>query len=217
MQFQRAFGPDDEGGGGDLFVEGPLGSDALINGLRAPAALGEAGALSRRGTGDANRVGEVFGSVGLKKERDDNDAGRLGVHAPLLNLIEPALTDAGVENGFKTPALFGTGKNDSGEITTAQGAGGIDDVRTKGGADFVESGLAGGDEIAGEFIGINDGEAAAGEDGSGGGFTHADAAGEANDNHAGEVIGNQAGSNKGSLGGAREDICKPRKRGTPTA
>jgi hypothetical protein len=173
-----------------------LGSDALIYGFRGPAARGEAGMLCGGGTRNANGMREVFSRVGLEKERDDDDTGRLAFGPPFFDVIEPALTNARMKNGFETRSLFGSRENDPGELTAAKAAGGIDDILTKGGADFVKSGLAGLDEFAREVVGVEDREAAASEDGSGSGFPHADAAREANDNHSGEVISNQVRSNK---------------------
>jgi hypothetical protein len=189
MQRERAFRPDHEVRGGDFFVEGPLGSDALVDGVGRPAAFGEAGTLRGVGTRNTNGVREVFGGGGLEKKGDDDDDGALAFAAPFLDMIKPALADARMEDGFELLALFGPGENDPGEFTAAEVASGIDDFRTEGGTDLLERRLAGLDKLAGEFVGVNDGKAAAREDGSGRGFTHADAAREADDNHAGKGNG----------------------------
>jgi hypothetical protein len=173
MDFEGALGPDDEIGGGDLFVDRPLGGNTLVDGFAGPTALCQARPLGRSGTSDANDMSEVFGGARFEEERNDDHRATTAFRAPRPDLIEPALANARMKDGFELLSLLRVSEDGPRDFAAAQLAGIVDYLGAKGLANFLEGGLARFDELASQFVGVNDREAAPGEDGSGRGFAHA--------------------------------------------
>lgn len=189
VNFDGPVRPDNEMGSGDFLFDGPLRSDALVDGFRGPPSLGEAKTLCGGRAGHAEDMLELAGSAGLEEERDDDHRAAMSLRTPGGDLIQPALANAGMEDGFELLALLRIGKDGFGDFDSAQLACLVDNFGAEGGDNLLESRLAGFDELAGQVIGIDNREAMASEDGCGGGFAHAHATGEAENCHWGKRNG----------------------------
>jgi hypothetical protein len=127
---------------------------------------------------------------GLEKQWNHNDRQGAVFPAPRFDLGEPAFADARVENGFEFFARGGIGKNDFRQSIAAKPAVRGDDFFSEFSLDFRERGLAGLNELPGEFVGIHHLRAAGAEKLSGGGLAHAHTASQTADFHrlAAEVL-----------------------------
>ena len=175
--FQRAVGPDDEIGVGDLFPDWPLGGDALLDLLWRPAALQKSLALMCRRTGDTDGFVKTRFAFRFKQQWNHGHGQWAILPAPGFNLRQPARLDARVQNGFKFFAGSGVRKNNLRQFIPAQLGAGGDNVPAKNRLDFRQSRLARFNQLVRQFVGIHDLCAAFAEKLGGDGLAHANAAG----------------------------------------
>jgi len=177
VDVQIAFGPDQVVGFGDLFFNGLLGADALLDLFGGPTTVQETLALGSGGTGDANRGVHFRFGIGFKEKRDDDNGKGPAFGAPGFDLFAPEGADAGVQDVFEFFAGGGVGKNAAGNLVAAEPAVGIQHVRAEQSLNFSERGLAGFDDFASQQIRVHHGDAAFEQQVVSGGLAHADAAG----------------------------------------
>lgn len=120
----------------------------------------------------------------LEQQRDDHHCERFAFDAPGFNLGEPEPTDARMEDALELFAGGRIGKNEPRELTTPQPPIGADEARSEQTLDFGQGRLAGFDDLTGQVVSVDDGNAALLDEVSGGGFAHADSASESDDFHA---------------------------------
>ena len=101
MNFERAVGPDDKIGAGDLLVNGHLGGDALLDLFRRPAPGQQTFALGGGGASGANDLVEMRFGARFKQQWNDDDGERAVFATPGFDLSEPVFADSGMEDGFK--------------------------------------------------------------------------------------------------------------------
>src|SRR5262245_11030779 len=106
--------------GSNLLLDRGLGSDALFDGRRGPAAGRQTHAPSGSRTCNTDDVCEVFGGIGLEEKWDDDDSSATISHAQLFDLCHPELTNSGMKNTFKLFTLRGVVENNFGDFTAAQ-------------------------------------------------------------------------------------------------
>jgi hypothetical protein len=177
VDFRSGFSPDEVIGEFDFFWRGPLGAKALGDLFGGPTAGEQALLLGGWRARDAEHGVEVRLRSGLVKQGDDDGGERTALGAPGLDLLEPAIANAGVEDGFEAQAKRIVGEDTTGEFAAAKAAFAIEKVRAEEVYDFRERGRAGLDDFAGESVGINDRNTAGEEQFRRGGFAHPDATG----------------------------------------
>src|ERR1041385_6032563 len=119
--------------------------------------------LGLRRTGDTEGGVEFFFGAGLEQQGDNHDRQEFPLTFPGLDLREPDLPDPGVKDGFEFLARGRIGKNDPSQFAATKMAGLIEKVMTESSRNFAQSRLAGLDQVAGEEVGIDDRDAAPGE------------------------------------------------------
>jgi hypothetical protein len=177
VDFRSGFSPDEVLSEFDFFWRGPLGAKALGDLFGGPTAGEQAFLLGGWRAGDADHGVEVRLCSGLVKQRDDDGGERAAFGAPGLDLLKPAIANAGVEDGFEAKAKRIVGEDATGEFAAAEPAFAIENVRAEEVYDFRERRRAGLDDVAGESVGINDRNTAGEEQFRRGGFAHPDATG----------------------------------------
>jgi hypothetical protein len=161
--------------------------DALLNLGVGPTASAEAFALSGGAASDTESGVEFGLGLGFEEEGDDDGcecavarAGLATISAILLaqrvELGFPELADARVEDLLEAMAGGRVGKDMAGELLAIEAAIRPDESVAEGLADFLQSGLAGLNDLAGEEVGINDRDAAVAQQIGASGFAHADPA-----------------------------------------
>jgi len=188
MIFEGAFAPDHEMGAGDFIGDRHLGSDAGLDLAGCPAAGREAFATGGFGTGHANHFIEMGGGIGFKEQRYDDDADPTILVSPGLDLGKPKAANAGMKNILELFARKRVFEDNVGESVPAQMAIRGDQVLAKDSANFIEGGLAGLDEFAGEEVGVHDFCAVLLEECRSGGFAHADTAGQTEKIHVSAIL-----------------------------
>ena len=183
MDFEAAFGPDEEVGEEDFLFDGPLGLKTLFDLAGGPAAGMEALVLRGGGTGDTDGGIELLIGSGLEQEGDDHHGEGLAFRAPGVDLGEPEPANAGMEDSFKLLARERVAENLVGEDVAAEEPLPGQNMRAEAVLDCGQGGLAGSDELAGQLIGVRDGDVTAREELGAGRFAHADSAREAEDPH----------------------------------
>ena len=177
VKVEGAFGPDDKIGGGHFFLDGPLRADALFDLVRKPAAGEEALALGMGGTGHTDGGIQFLLGVVLEKQRDDNDGERLALSGPGAHPDTPELADGRVQNGFELAAGLGVGEHTPGQHVAAQTAIRTHHTGPKKALDLGQGRLAGFNDLAGEIVRVDNGDAARAKELGGSRFAHADTAG----------------------------------------
>ncbi len=172
-------------GAGDFLPDGQLGGDALPNLFRRPAAHQETPVLGGGRTGGADDFFKLVFGGGLEQKRDDDEGERTVFFPPSFRLREPGGADARVQDGFEPLAGGGAGKNNLCQHIATEAAVRREDFGPEAVTNFGQSGLAGLDELAGNFIGIHDAHTQPRKETGGRGFAHPDAAGQTAEFHAG--------------------------------
>ena len=176
MDFQSPIRPDHEIRPGHLLSHRPLGSDASTDLVGVPAAFLQALGLKAgrtRGTKDFLEVG--LGDR-FKQQRDDDDGDRTTFFFPCLRLGEPPGADGRMENSLEILSGGIVGKNYSGEFIATQPAFLIHYAFAETTFDIDQCRLAGFNQGAGDFVGIDDRHALGGKKTGGGGLAHANTA-----------------------------------------
>jgi len=141
-------------GAGDFLFNGQLGSNALPDLFRGPAARGQSFTLGGGRAGDTDDFVELVFGGGLEQERDDDEGERAIFPPPDFHLREPADADARVQDGFQSFPGGDVGKNSTGQLVPFQGAVGRQNIFTKDAPDFGQRGLAGLDQLASDLVGV---------------------------------------------------------------
>ena len=183
MDIEAAFGPHDVISQRHFFLARHLRGNALRGLLIRPPTLMQAFTLSHPVTSDADRGIEVRRGIGFKQKRDHSHGHRLSLVTPGFQSRLPDSADAGMENGFKVVARTGVGENTASQFTPAQTSARVNDVFAEVLLNLHECRLAGFDNLARNFIGIDNRDAAFSEQVSRSRFTHPDAAGQSEGFH----------------------------------
>lgn len=178
-----ALSPHDEPGPQHLFGDGQLSCEPLANLLRRPAARGETLSLGGLRASQTDHGVELRFHFGLEQQRDDHHGGRTALLAPGLELVSPQFCDAGMSDGFQLGERPGILENNRGKRLAPELAGGIFEVTPKSLENFREGGLTGRHDLSCQIVGINHRDATIPKNLGGGGFAHANAAGEAEGFH----------------------------------
>jgi len=181
--FGAAFRPGDKMGAGHFLIHGHLRGQALPDVVGRPGAGQQPLVLGGGRTGEAEDFVEAGFGLGLEEERNDDDADGTIFLPPDFGLGEPPGADARVEDGFQFLAGGGICENKTGQGAAIQGASGSHDFGAELGLNFGQGGLAGQDELMGDFVGIDDARAEGQKKTGGGGFTHSHAAGQTDQFH----------------------------------
>ncbi len=139
--------------------------------------------LRAGGTGNTDDFVEFAFGLGFEQEGDDDDGDGAIFASPSFNLDPPLFPDTGVEDGFEALTGGGIGKDEFGELIPFEFALGGDEFRAEFPLDFLQGGLAGLDEFPGKDIGTYDFGAGLQKKTGGGGFSHANAAGQTAEFH----------------------------------
>ena len=175
-------GWDDVGGAAALFGVRGLAGDDGFDLRHRQAAFADAGDLDVARAGDGDGAVDAAVAAGLEEQGNVQQHGAaVGAEGPAAELLL-LLADQRVHDGFQ-PAHGGVVAQDLGaEFGAVEHA-----VVHRAGEGFGEGGngaaVAGLQAVDG-FVGVEAGDAVGGEHFGGGGFAHADAAGEAEDDHA---------------------------------
>lgn len=120
-----------------------------------------------------------------KQWGNEQSVGRLAC----LQLTKYLLADEGMGEGFKPFTFFRLGENDFAQGAAIELTVTRNDVVAEVLADHVKGGSTWLDDLAGDNVGINNGNTVGFESVGGGSFTTADATGEANNEHGGILLG----------------------------
>lgn len=91
----------------------------------------------------------------LEKERDDNGGEGMAFRTPCFYLPEPAFPNARVKDTLEFCSEAFVAKYAAGEFVTAQAARAVEDLDAKCLHDFLQSGLARLDDLAGDLVRID--------------------------------------------------------------
>jgi len=197
-------------GAGDFMFDGQLRRQTLPALCRRPAAGEQAPVLRGGRTGRTNNFFKMIFGRRLEQERDDDQRQRVVFLPPQFNLRQPGGADAGMQNGFQPPAGRVAGKDQLRQQVAAKAAIGRNDGGPKAIPNFSQGGLAGLNQLAGDFVGVHDWHPVLNKESGGGGFAHPDAAGQTAKFHAvrsrpdhgtielGRIIGGGEGVGKGN-------------------
>ena len=183
MHGERAFGPDHVIRTEHLIRNGELRRDALANLFVVPASGLEPAALGFGRTSHADRHIEMTRPVGLKQQRYHGHGGRTAFGTPHIELGLPEGANAGMQGLFQFASGIGIREHAPGQGVAAQTATVIDHLSTKMLHDFSQGRLARLDDLARDEIRIDHRQTALAQQVGGGGFAHADAAGQSEGFH----------------------------------
>ena len=128
-----------------------------------------------------NVAGSELEHSSFEEEGHVKNAYTVATQPAVHNLPHHRGAHRGMHNCIQCLALLLIGEDDAAELDTVELAVGEEDLRAKGGDDAVVGAGAGLDDLPGEDVGVDDGDAEAGELGGDGGFACGDPAGEADD------------------------------------
>ncbi len=171
-------------GAGDFLIHGPLRRASLRNLFRRPSPGGQSLLLGGRRTSHADDFLEMSFRLRLKQERDDDHGQRAIFLPPQFHPGQPSGADARMQNSFKFFPGGRISKNTAAEFGAVQFTGGSENAGPEFLPDFGQGGLAGLDQLARQFIRINDAHAPRQKETGGGGFAHPHAAGQTAKFHA---------------------------------
>ncbi|MGA2751893.1 MAG: hypothetical protein ABSG59_24270 [Verrucomicrobiota bacterium] len=181
--FERGIGPYHEIGTRHLLFYRPLGAEAALDLVLAPSAPRKTLALGGIGARDANDGVKEWRRFGFKEQRNEHGAVGASGSAPNGNFRLPDGTDAGMENGFKIAASGGVGEYQAGQFTTVQPAIARQDGRTESSGYFRQGGLSRLNQLPGDEVSVGHAATPVAKELAGGGFAHADSAGDAEELH----------------------------------
>lgn len=123
---------------------------------------------------------------GFKEQGNDDGAAGAAGFAPGVRFRIPGRPDARMEDGFQAGAGGGKCEDLPGQFLAVQMSVWKQNSGAEAFANFGQGGLPRLNGLAGKVVGVNDRHAVLQEETAGGGFAHADAAGDAKNDHWGK-------------------------------
>jgi hypothetical protein len=133
--------------------------------------------------GDQNNRAKPMVQVALEEQRDFVNDDLIASGAMFADPLLRQRANPRMDDGFKFLARRRVVKDDFPEFLTVDGSVRLEDFRAKGIDDFFPAFLIGLDDLAGQFIGIDDGRAEPPQDTGNGAFPRRDAAGQTDQLH----------------------------------